>query len=146
MAELLEFQTLFEEKCLPLHSLTHAEPLSEERWSGYREGALHFGNASLTLCFGDSKLPQIELVVENIAEVDATGRYIPFPLVCRWLTMPSCTPLGAYYIYQRRGYHSVCLQLRLWKASNCETDGSQIPRFFFCSQCNINLTSPIPGV
>ena len=47
------------------------------------------------------------MVVKNIAEVDAAGRYIPFPLVCRWLTMPSRTPLGEYYIYQRRGYHSV---------------------------------------
>ena len=45
--------------------------------------------------------------------------------------MPSRTPLGAYYIYQRRGYHSVCLQLRLWKASNCKTGRSQIPRFSF---------------
>ena len=54
------------------------------------------------------KLPQSNLVVKDIAEVDAAGRYIPFPLVCRWLTMPSRTPLGAYYIYQRRGYHSVC--------------------------------------
>ena len=44
----------------------------------------------------------------------ATGRYIPFPLVCRWLTMPSSTPLGAYYIYQRRGYHSVRLLAWLW--------------------------------
>ena len=54
------------------------------------------------------KLPQSNLVVKDIAEVDAAGRYIPFPLVCRWLIMPSRTPLGAYYIYQRRGYQSAC--------------------------------------
>ena len=45
--------------------------------------------------------------------------------------MPSRTPLGMYYIYQRRGYHSVCLQLRLWKASNCKTGRNQIPRFSY---------------
>jgi len=49
----------------------------EMRWSGYREGALHFGNASLTLCFWLFETTTIELVVENIAEVGAAGRYIP---------------------------------------------------------------------
>ena len=98
---------------------------------GYRERALHFELRRWRFVFGSSKLPQIELVVENIAEVDAAGRYIPFPLVCWWLTMPSRTPLGMYYIYQRRGYHSVCLQLRLWKASNCKTGRNQIPRFSY---------------
>ena len=116
---------------VPLHSQTHAEPTSSKFRSGYEEGALHFEMRRWRFVFGSSELPQIELVVENIAEVDAAGRYIPFPLVCRWLTMPSRTPLGAYYIYQRRGYHSVCLQLRLWKASNCKTGRSQIPRFSF---------------
>lgn len=94
-------------------------------------GSTTLWNASLTLCFWRFETTTLEKQVKDIAEVGAAGRYIPFPLVCRWLTMPSRTPLGAYYIYQRRGYHSVCLQLRLWKASNCETGRSQIPRFSF---------------
>ena len=108
--------------------------------SGCKKWALHFEMRRWRFVFGSSKLPQIELVVENNAEVDAAGRYIPFPLVCRWLTMPSRTPLGAYYIYQQRGYHSVCLQLRLWKASNCKTGRSQIPRFSFVVKDNRNLS------
>ena len=79
------------------------------------------------------KLPQSNLVVKDIAEVDAAGRYIPFPLVCRWLTMPSRTPLGAYYIYQRRGYHSVRSLLRAVEGLKRRTGRSQIPRFFLCS-------------
>jgi hypothetical protein len=77
------------------------------------------------------KLPQSNLVVKDIAEVDAAGRYIPFPLVCRWLTMPSRTPLGAYYIYQRRGYHSVRSLLRAVEGLKRRTGRSQIPRFSF---------------
>ena len=80
------------------------------------------------------KLPQSKLVVKDIAEVDAAGRYIPFPLVCRWLTMPSRTPLGAYYIYQRRGYHSVRSLLRAVEGLKRRTGRSQILRFSFCSQ------------
>ncbi len=53
------------------------------------EGALHLEYTSLTLCFWLFETTTIELVVENIAEVDATGMYIMFPLVCGWLTMPS---------------------------------------------------------
>ena len=52
----------------------------------------------LTLCFWLFETTTIELVVKDIAEEDATGRYIPFPLVCRWLFMPSGTPFGAYII------------------------------------------------
>ena len=77
------------------------------------------------------KLPQSNLVVKDIAEVDAAGRYIPFPLVCRWLTMPSSTPLGAHYIYQRRGYHSVRSLLRAVEGLKRRTGRSQIPRFSF---------------
>ena len=124
-----------------MHPLTHVVPPCKrsERLKG---GSTTLWNASLTLCFWLFETTTIELVVGNIAEVDATGRYIPFPLVCRWLTMPSRTPLGTYYIYQRRGYHSVCLQLRLWKASNCETGRSQIPRFSICSRIK-GLLRPI---
>jgi hypothetical protein len=76
----------------------------EMRWSGYREGALHFGNASLTLCFGDSKLPQTN-GSRNNAEVDAAGRYIP----SRWRAEGKLCPHARFWgvnIYQRRGYHS----------------------------------------
>lgn len=37
---------------------------------------------------------------QELSRGGATGGYIPFQLVCRWLTMPSRTPFGAYYIYQ----------------------------------------------
>ena len=39
-------------------------------------GTLHYGNALLTYCFWLFETTTIELVVENNAEVDATGRYI----------------------------------------------------------------------
>ena len=71
------------------------------------------------------------MYLKDIAEEDAAGRYIPFPLVCRWLTMPSRTPLGAYYIYQRRGYHSV--RSHSWAVVGLKrrTGRSKIPRFSF---------------
>ena len=59
-----------------LHSLTHAVPASRCCRSGYREGALHYGNASLMLCFWLFGTTTIELVVKNMAEVGAAGRYI----------------------------------------------------------------------
>ena len=40
-------------------------------------GSTTLWNASLTLCFWLFETTTIELVVEDIAEVDATGRYIP---------------------------------------------------------------------
>ena len=61
-----------------MHSLTHANPPSKEGWSGHKEGVLHLGNASLTLCFWPFwNFHNQNLVVKDIAEVDATGRYIP---------------------------------------------------------------------
>jgi hypothetical protein len=86
-----------------LHPLTHAEPLRNEV-ERHREGALHLGNASLTLCFGDSKLPQTN-GSRNNAEVDAAGRYIP----SRWRAEGKLCPHARFWgvnIYQRRGYHS----------------------------------------
>ena len=86
-----------------------------EKWAVKREGgSTTLWNASLTLCFWRFETTTLEKQVKNIAEVGAAGRYIPFPLVCRWLTMPSRTPFGTYYIYQRRGYHSVRLLAWLW--------------------------------
>ncbi len=66
------------------------------------EGALHFGNASLTLCFGDSKLPQTN-GSRNNAEVDATGRYY---ILSRWRAEGIQCPHARFtdfYIYQQRG-------------------------------------------
>ena len=50
-----------------------------------------------TLNLGNSNVQ-----VKDLAEVDATGRYILFPFVCRWITMPSRTPLGAYTLFEHR--------------------------------------------
>lgn len=44
-------------------------------------------NASLILRFWLFETTTIELAVEKSAEVNTTDRYIPFPLVCQWLTM-----------------------------------------------------------
>ena len=79
------------------------------------------------------KLPQSNLVVKDIAEVDAAGRYIPFPLVCRWLTMPSRTPFGAYYIIP-----SAWVSLCSFTTKGCgrpQTADGQKPDtpHFFCS-------------
>ena len=73
-------------------------------------------------------------------------RYIPFPLVCRWITMPSRTPLGAYYIYQRRGYHSVRSHSRAVVGLKRRTGRSQIPRFSFVVIRITFLTCSILGV
>ena len=60
--------------------------------------------------------------------------------------MPSCTPLWAYYIYQRRGYHSVsftpigCGRPRIANEQKPDTP------LFLCSHRSNNLTSPILGV
>ena len=102
-----------------------------KRLEGLMGGSTTLRNASLTLCSWQFETSTNRISCRNNAEVDATGRYIPFPWVCRWLTMPSRTPFGGHYVYHWRGYHSVCLQLRLWKASNCETGRRQIPRFLF---------------
>ena len=82
--------------------------------SGYREGALHFENASLTLCFWLFETTTIELVVENIAEVGAAGGYIYRPVGVQRTNHVLTHALRASIIYQRRGYRSVCLQPRLW--------------------------------
>ena len=112
--------------------------LANSRQTTFKEAGAAIGREHYILeCVADAlflavlKLPQSNLVVKDIAEVDAAGRYIPFPLVCRWLTMPSCTPLGAYYIYQRRGYHSVRSLLRAVEGLKRRTGRSQIPRFSF---------------
>ena len=122
-----------------MHPQTHADPPLKD---GAAIGREHY----IMECVADAlflavlKLPQSNLVVKDIAEVDAAGRYIPFPLVCRWLTMPSRTPLGAYYIYQRRGYHSVRSLLRAVEGLKRRTGRSQIPSFSFVVNNNGNLS------
>ena len=110
-------------------------------WSGWRREHYSLECVADALFLAVLKLPQSNLVVKDIAEVDDAGRYIPFPLVCRWLIMPSRTPLGAYYIYQRRGYHSVRSLLRAVEGLKRRTGRSQIPRFSFVVK--IFLISPI---
>ena len=61
------------------------------------EGALHFENASLTLCFWSLEPEKLERRIKGNAEVDATGRYI----LSRWCAeahLASCTPLREYHI------------------------------------------------
>ena len=112
-------------------------PANSRRTDFARVGAATGREHYIMECVADAlflavlKLPQSNLVVKDIAEVDATGRYIPFPLVCRWLTMPSRTPLGAYYIYQRRGYHSVLFIYKVSYDLRERTGRGQIPRFSF---------------
>ena len=99
-------------------------------WSGRRREHYILECVADALFLAILKLPQSKRQVKSIAEVDATGRYIPFPLVCRWLTMPSRTPLGAYYIYQRRGYHSVSFTcLGCGRPQNGERAEARYPAF-----------------
>ena len=121
------------EKYVPLHSPTHAEPHSLN--VGAAIGREHY----ILKCVADAlflaslNLGNSNVQFKDIAEVGAAGRYIPFPLVCRWLTMPSSTPLGAYYIYQRRGYHSVSFTTK--GCGRPQTANRQKPDtpLFFCS-------------
>lgn len=46
------------------------------------ERALQFKYASLTLCFWQFETTTLEIIVKNIAEVGATGRYITLPRWC----------------------------------------------------------------
>ena len=71
------------------------------------EGALHFENASLTLCFWPLEPRKFERRVRNIAEVGATGRYIPSRQRAEDYPCPHARFTGVSYIYQRRGCHSV---------------------------------------
>ena len=61
-------------------------------------GRVHYiiGNASQTLCFLASlNLGNSNVQVKDIAEVDATGRYIMSRLACRRQSLPSRTLLWA---------------------------------------------------
>ena len=60
-------------------------------------GRVHYiiGNASQTLCFWPLEPRKFKRRVENIAEVDATGRYILSRLACRRQSLPSRTLLWA---------------------------------------------------
>ena len=82
--------------------------------SGYREGALHFGNASLTLCFWQFEITTREYRVKNIAEVDAAGRYMP----SRWRAEGKLCPHARFYgrKYIPTAWVSLCLvySYRLW--------------------------------
>ena len=113
---------------------------------------LQGGSTTFWKCVADAlflatlNLGNSNVQFKDIAEVDAAGRYIPFPLVCRWLTMPSRTPLGAYYIYQRRGCHSVCSSVQVFLGPKVASRQKPDTPLFFCSHQSYNLTSPILGV
>lgn len=80
------------------------------------------------------KLPLSNFSSQDIAEVDAAGRYILFPLVCRRLSMPSRTPCGTYYIYQRRGCHSVSFTTKGCGRPQIANEQKQDTPLSFCSQ------------
>ncbi len=72
---------------------------------------------------------------KDLAEVGATGRFIPPPLACRGLTMSSRTLNGCIVYYQRRGYHSVSFTVRVFlgpKVANGQKPDT--PLFHFCSR------------
>ena len=97
--------------------------------SGYREGTLHIEMRRWRFVFGSSKFPQSNWPVKDIAEVDATGRYIAVPLACRG----SCSLMHAFtgVLYIPTAWVSICLFSghRPWKASNCEQAEARYPAF-----------------
>ncbi|UKK54937.1 hypothetical protein [Prevotella sp. E2-28] len=69
------------------------------------------------------------MVVKNIAEVDATGRYIAIPLACRGHTMPSRTLYGCNIYTNGVGITLFVHYQRLWKASNRGRAEARYPAF-----------------
>ena len=69
---------------------------------------------------------------KEIAEVDAAGRYILSPLVYRWLTMPSRTPLGGIS-YLPTALVSLCLFIYagFLRALRDEPAEARYPAFLF---------------
>ena len=69
------------------------------------------------------------MVVKNIAEVDAAGRYITIPLACRGQTMPSRTLYGCNIYTNGVGITLFVHYQRLWKASNRGWAEARYPAF-----------------
>ena len=102
------------------------------------EGALHFENASLTLCFWSLEPEKLERRIKDNAEVDATGRYI----LSRWCA-EAYTPLAHRYgsiIYQRRGCQFCSVHSTgFLRTSTADRQKPDTP-LFFCSDGIILIT------
>ena len=104
------------------------------------EGALHFENASLTLCFWSLEPEKLERRIKDNAEVDAAGRYITVPLACREDNHILMHAFRAYYIYQQRGYHFCSVHSTGFLRTSTANRQKPDTPLFFCSQQKIFLT------
>ena len=75
--------------------------------SGYREGALHFENASLTLCFWLFETTTTRISCQELSRGGATGRYIPSRSACRGSCSLTHAFTGVSYI--PTAWVSLCL-------------------------------------
>ena len=91
------FCIVYAQKHVSLHLRTRANTISSSKSAAIMREHYILGSVCLRFVFGSSKLPQIELVVGNNAEVDAAGRYIPSRMACRG-RQSSCTLLRMFYM------------------------------------------------